>query len=483
MAIGKLIKRLLLCVSLSLVSSLYLQTVYADIPLPSITDNTAPTLSDLQEAQLGKQFFLAIKASGQVIDDPLTNEYIDNLGNRLVKAAKTNGQTFHFFVLANPDINAFAGPGGYVGINSGLITQAKNESEVAAVLAHEISHVTQGHLARSMEKAKNVELSALAGLLASIAIGAYNPNAGAGAMSATMAGAQQSMLTFSRGNEEEADNIGMQVLYDADFDPKSMPNFFETLQRGQQLYGTVPEFLSTHPLTTNRIADSQSRASHFMPKAYREDLGFDFLQNHLRALTASNRHGLVTQYEKELPQTPPAQRPAVEYGYAVTLKNEGNPAKTIPILERLHQQDPNNLWISIALCRSYAINKQSQLALDEFTKLHAADMDNYPIVYYYAFTLMENNQPKLALNLLRQHQLDDPDDPIPYLLLSQAQGRAGFVSDAYQTRAAYLMSMGAPREALDQLKMAQALPNNSDINKAKIKAQMAEVQASLSNNN
>lgn len=479
---GKLLKRLLLCMSISLTSLLYLQTVYADIPLPSITDNNAPALSDLQEAQLGKQFFLSIKASGQVIDDPLTNEYIDTLGNRLVKAAKTNGQTFHFFVLANPDINAFAGPGGYIGINSGLIIQAKNESEVAAVLAHEITHVTQGHLARSMEKVKGVELSALAGLLASIAIGAYNPNAGAGAISATMAGAQQSMLTFTRSNEEEADNIGMQVLYSADFDPKSMPNFFETLQRNQRLYGTVPEFLSTHPLTSNRIADSQSRASHFAPKAYHEDPGFNFLQNHLRALTTNNRHGLVTQYEKELTKTAPEQRAAVEYGYAIALKNEGQPAKALPLLERLHEQNPDNLWISIALCRSYALNNQFKVALELLSQLHAADEDNYAVVYYYAYTLMENGQPKLAMDLLRQHQLDDPDDPIPYELLSQAQGRAGFISDAYQTRAAYLMSLGAPRQALDQLKMALALPNNSEINKAKIKAQMEEVQASLNQN-
>ncbi len=474
MSVLKCLNRLLLSIAL-----LYTQMVYADIPLPTMANNNAPTLSDLQEAQLGKQFFQSIKATGQVIDDPLTTQYINTLGNRLVKAAKTNGQTFHFFVLASPDINAFAGPGGYVGINSALIIQSKNESEVAAVLAHEVTHVTQGHLARSIEKVKGVELSALAGLLASIAIGVYNPNAGAGAMSATMAGAQASILHFTRENEEEADNIGMQVLYDADFDPKSMPDFLETLQRSERLYGTPPEFLSTHPLTSNRIADSQSRASHFSPKAYREDEGFAFLQNRLRVQTTKNSHTLVVQYEKELTRTPANQREAEEYGYANALKSAGLSDKALPILNRLHEQDPANLWISIAWCRAYATNNQFKDALDTFAKLYAADENNYAIVYYYAYTLMENNQPKRALDLLRQHQLDVPDDPIPYELLSQAQGKSGFISDAYQTRAAYLVSMGAPRQALDQLKMAMAVPNNSAINKAKIQAQMDEIQASM----
>lgn len=474
MTLLKSCSRLLLSIAL-----LYTQMAYADIPLPAMVNSDAPALSDIQEAQLGKQFFLSIMASGQVIDDPLTTQYINTLGDRLVKAAKTNGQSFHFFVLANPDVNAFAGPGGYVGINSALIIQSKNESELAAVLAHEVTHVTQGHLARSIEQMKGIQLSALAGLLASLAIGVYNPNAGAGAMTATMAGAQESMLHFTRENEEEADRIGMQVLYDADFDPKSMSDFFDTIQRSQRLYGTVPEFLSTHPLTSNRIAESQSRASHFKPKAYREDPGFAFLQNRLRVQTAKNSHTLVVEYEKELPRIPANLREAEEYGYANALKNAGLSAKALPIFNRLHQQDPSNLWISIAWCRAYATNNQFKEALDTFAQLHAADPDNYAIVYYYAYTLLENSQPKLALNLLRQHRLDVPDDPIPYQLLSQAQGKSGFISDAYQTRAAYLVSIGAPRQALDQLKMAQALPNNSAINKAKIKAQMDDVQESL----
>ena len=459
--------------------ALYSFSACADIPLPSLADNNTPALSDLQEAQLGKQFYQAIEVSGHVVDDPLTDSYVTALGNRLVRAAKTNGQTFHFFVVASPDINAFAGPGGYVGINSALIIQAKNESELAAVLAHEISHVTQGHLARSMQKMKGVELSALAGLLASIAIGAYNPNAAAGAMSATMAGAQESMLHFSRENEEEADRIGMQVLYNADFNPYSMPNFFETLQRAQRMYGTVPEFLSTHPLTTNRIADTESRASHFPVKAYREDQGYAFLQNHLRMQTASNSHSLVTDYEKQLPNTPASQLEATRYGYAIALKNDGQSAKALPILNELHQQDPDNLWIDIAWCRAYATDNNYKQALDEFARLQQQYPENYAVVYYYAYTLLENNQPKLALSLLRQHQLDVPDDPVPYELLSQAQGKSGLLSDAYQTRATYLVSLGAPRQALDQLKMALALPNNSDLNKAKIQAQMDEIKQSM----
>ena len=476
MSVLKLLKALALSLIL-----LYTQILYADIPLPAMTDSNAPTLSDLEEAQLGKQFFQSIKASGRVIDDPLTTQYINTLGNRLVKAAHTNGQSFHFFVVASPDINAFAGPGGYIGINSALIIQSKNESEVAAVLAHEITHVTQGHLARIMEKAKEVKLSALAGLLASAAIGVYNPNAGAGALSATMAGAQESMLHFSRENEEEADNISMQVLYDADFDPKSMSDFLDTLQRNERLYNTPPEFLSSHPLTNNRIADSLSRASHFKVKPYKEDPGFDFLQNRLRGQTIKNSHNLVNDYKKELTITPANHREAVEYGYANALKNAGLSSEALPIFNRLHEQDPNNVWISIAWCRAYASNRQYKEALDTFAKLYAANEDSYAIVYYYAATLLENNQPKQALALLRQHQLNAPDDPIPYELLSQAQGKSGFISDAYQTRAAYLMSMGAPRQALDQLKMAMALPSNSATNKAKIQAQMNEVQASLKN--
>ncbi len=452
---------------------------WADQPLPTLNDSNAPALSELQEATLGKQFFQSILASGQVVTDPLSQEYMDSLGQRLVKAAQTHGQTFHFFIVASPEINAFAGPGGYIGVNAGLIANAKNESEVAAVLAHEISHVTQGHLARSMTKMKGVELSTLAGMLASIAIGAYNPSAAAGAMSATMASAQANLLHFSRGNEEEADRIGMQVLYQANFDPKSMPDFFATLEQNQRLYGEVPEFLSSHPLTNNRIADSENRASSFPKKTYYEDPGFYFFKNRLNAQTASNTHLLVETYEKQLPKLTGEIREASLYGYALALKRDGQAGKGLPLLAQLKEEDPNNLWIGIAQARSLAEDNRMKEALTAFSVLNTEHPGDYAIVYFYSYTLLENNQPKQALTLLRQHQLDAPDDPIPYELLSQAQGKSGLISDAYQTRAAYLVSMGAPRQALDQLKMAAVLPNNSDLNKAKIAAQMAEIQVSL----
>jgi len=171
-------------------------------------------------------------------------------------------------VLEN-DINAFAGPGGYIGVNSGLILMTEAESELASVIAHEIGHVTQRHLFRAAEAAGRLSIPTMAATLAAILLGTQSPAMGQAAIMAIQAGSVQFQINFTRENEEEADRVGMQTLANSQFDPRSMPTFFERLQQSTRYYGqNIPEFLRTHPVTASRISDTRGRAETYPYKQY-----------------------------------------------------------------------------------------------------------------------------------------------------------------------------------------------------------------------
>jgi len=199
----------------------------AQIRLPDFGDPSAAVLSGATDRELGEAFMREIRATAEIVDDPEVEQYVQSLGYRLVSAARGQNLGFHFFVIADPAINAFAAPGGWVGIHAGLITATEAESELASVVAHEIAHVTQRHIARAIELSERSNIAMLAGILAAIAIGSQNSEAGQAAAAAVIGSTAQNALNFSRANENEADRVGMQLLDAAGFDPGAMASFFE----------------------------------------------------------------------------------------------------------------------------------------------------------------------------------------------------------------------------------------------------------------
>ncbi|SPW58450.1 putative peptidase [Escherichia coli] len=224
--------------------------------LPDMGTSAGSTLSIGQEMQMGDYYVRQLRGSAPLINDPLLTQYINSLGMRLVSHANSVKTPFHFFLINNDEINAFAFFGGNVVLHSALFRYSDNESQLASVMAHEISHVTQRHLARAMEDQQRSAPLTWVGALGSILLAMASPQAGMAALTGTLAGTRQGMISFTQQNEQEADRIGIQVLQRSGFDPQAMPTFLEKLLDQARYSSRPPEILLTHPLPESRLADA-----------------------------------------------------------------------------------------------------------------------------------------------------------------------------------------------------------------------------------
>ena len=271
-----------------------------EIALPEIGDSAGSLISPQQEYQIGLGFYWRIQQSVDLIDDPEINSYLQSLGYRLVANSDSPHLPFTFFMLPDASVNAFAAPGGFIGVHSGLLLTSEREDEVASVLAHEIAHVTQRHLLRSFEKSKQMSIPMTIAMIAAALLGAADPAIGSAAIMAVQAGGVQSQLNFTRANESEADNLGMHTLVRSGFDALAMPAFFEKLQQTSRFYSgnSVPEFLRTHPVTTSRIADARGRAVRYPSVTHQkiDTLLFYLMREKLRVMAATNLTQLIQYY-------------------------------------------------------------------------------------------------------------------------------------------------------------------------------------------
>ena len=237
----------------------------AEIRLPDIGSPADAVLPRTEEARLGRSIMRAIRREGDIIDDPEVTEYIQSIGHRLAAHANDGDYEFYFFVVDDPSINAFALPGGYIGVHTGLIEATRNENELAGVLAHEIAHVTKRHIARAVHANQRAGLLNLATMLGAILAAAAADAGGEGVQAAVMTGqalSVQNRIDFTRANEYEADRFGVQIMAAAGYDPNGMADFFAVMSReAGPSAARVPEFLRTHPVTSNRIAETRGRAS------------------------------------------------------------------------------------------------------------------------------------------------------------------------------------------------------------------------------
>ena len=430
-------------------------------PTPSMTDRTYFSFYSVKEQELATQMMKQIRRSGILYPDPIVTDYARNLGNSLVNASANSKQPFYFFTLADDRVNAFAGPAGHIGINAGLILTCENESELASVLAHEIAHVTQGHLTQHIARADSVGLGHAATLLASIALGIVNPALGAGAFNVGMAGTAQAMLNFSRSHEFEADQIGIQLLYNAGYNPGSMVDFFQRLQQEERYYDRPPELLLTHPYTEERIAQSRHRLATMKAQPISNHLSFYLIQERIRNLMSQNTHKLLTYYQRTLTNGTYHNKTATQYGYSLALLSSNQTEKAKKTLEKLLQQYPDNSLFQTALGHAYYDLKQPEKSIALYQKAYQQHPDNVTLVSMYASILLDTKQAKQSISVLKKFMRDYPNNGKPYDLLSRAQAQAGDIVSAYQTRAKLFLSHGDKAAALAQLKAAQQQPTLS----------------------
>ncbi len=446
--------------------------VYA-LDLPNIGDPAERLITPDQERQLGEAFMRRLRQQVPFVDDPELSAYLTGLGNRLVANSDAPGERFTFFIVKDSAINAFAAPGGFIGVHSALILAAHNESELAGVLAHEIAHVTQKHLVRAYDSASRMGLPVAAAILAAILIGTQDGAAGQAALMSVQAGAIQQQINFTRANEKEADNIGMQTLARSEFDPRGMPGFFERLQQSTRLYGEgLPPFLSTHPVTTDRIAESLARAEQQRPQQVQDNLNFYLAQAKLRVLTSTDAKRAYAFFSQA--KTDPAM-PAVarDYGKALAQAELGERDAAKAQLTRLSQNDPDRMAYQIALAHTELKTGNSAAAQAQYQRLLRTYPNNPVLVEGYARTLLDSGRFAEAQQTLEEaRRRQTRPDPNLYLMLAQASRGMKREADAHEAMAEYYYLNGQTFEAVEQLTLGKRIPGLDFYQASRIEARL-----------
>lgn len=453
------------------------ETGTLDLHLPEIGNSAWSVISPMQEKRLGEAFMREVRQTLAIADDPEITDYIRTLGERLTSNSDTQGRDFSFFVIESPEINAFAGPGGYIGINSGLILSTQSESELASVVAHEIAHVTQHHLARSFEKADRMSIPAMAALAAALIIGSRSGEAGQAAVAAAQAGAAQARINFTRGNEEEADRVGLRIMAHAGYDPRSMPVFFERLQQAIRFEGNqAPEFLRTHPVTTSRIADTRSRAEQYPYRQIQDSLEYHLTRAKLRVLGETNPRISVKRFAEALKQGQHRNEQAERYGYALALLRSGEKVAARAEAQQLISRDKENFRYLALLAQIEMADGQSAKALDIYGRALELYPGNRPLTLFYSQALLQAGQPDKARRLLQGYLRHRSAEPAVYQLLAQAAGQTGRQAEAHQAQAEHYYMNGQTDAAIQQLTLAIGLKGTDFYLVSQIEARLKELK-------
>lgn len=433
--------------------TLFFQGLFAQ--LPDLGNSSSGILNSAQEKIMGKQFIRYVKKLYILNNDPLLSDYIESLGFSLVARSPAPGKHFDFFIVNSPEINAFAGPYGYIGINSGLFLASQSESELAAVMAHEIAHVTQQHIMRSIDNAQRAQALTIPAIIAGMLIGAVtDPNIGSGVVAAGLGGATQNIINFTRANEQEADRVGIQILYEAGFDPTGMVTFFYRLQEQNRLMaGDLPEFLRTHPVTESRIADSANRAEQYPEQLYQDSSSYQLLKQRLRVLTTNNSQNLITFYKNKLKNTDEVNL-VFNYGYALALSKANQYQEALAIIEPLAEQYPYNMIIQLGLAETYMAMRDYKQALISLENLYSLYPDSYPVILTYAQALNNTKATDELITLLTKAIDYYPGQAILRALVAQAYADNDQHARAYYQRAWQLYLEDNKELAIIQLQLA-----------------------------
>lgn len=450
-------------------------------PIPAANFSSPPLFSQVQDQQLGEAFMREIRRTMPLVQDPVVNAYIQSLGNRLVAASSASYRPFHFFILRNPTINAFAGPGGYIGVNSGLLLSSRSESELASVLAHEIAHVSQNHLSRRLEQAKQMNLISMGGTLAALLLGTVtNSEVASGAMMAVMGNNIHQALEFSRSHEREADRVGMGILNKAGFDPQAMPRFFANMQKlSFSSTQQMPEFLRTHPNTDYRIADTQNRIEGFAAKPTPSSLDYYLVREKLRVNNAIAGHQILNYYVHILKTQKYDNKAAVQYGYALALLKSHQLAEAKQQLKPLIHSNHQEILYQMAMADIDSAAYDSAAALRILKHASELNPEYYPVQLQYATALVSAEQMAPAIKLLRKLSFRYPNNPNIYELLARAESKSGHMADAYQARAQALTLSGELTKALLLLQQAKQLPDLTQNTKLILDARITDLRKQI----
>jgi len=449
-------------------------------------------MSPEDEKKLGKDFMRQVRQSLKLEDDVTSNEYIQTLGNKLASQIDTRGQSFTFFIVADSTINAFAGPAGYIGVHTGLIQAAETEGELASVLAHEIAHVVQQHLLRSIESSQNMSLATVGAIIAAILLGGEaGGQVSEAVIASTVAGSVQKQLSFSRTHEQEADRVGIEMLYRAGYDPNNMADFFEILQqRSRFTQHDIPEFLLTHPVTTSRIADTRGRAAAYKDLVSSSDgvkkvmagraTQFELVKARLKVLTENlgNQAEQITNLENTIKKSEITNHVQV-YELALRYQQQGQYDKAKHLLGKLLHQEPQRIAYIIAAVENEISAKKYATAINLIENPVLVYPNNYALTTLYAKALIFNNQPKKAMDALQNLIRSGRYTPDTYKLFATAAKNTGKDSDAYEAMGNYYYELGEINTAISHFEEALTKADNDNFRELRLKARISQLKGEL----
>jgi predicted Zn-dependent protease len=445
--------------------------------LPSLGDPSQTVLSPAQERQLGESIMVQVRAASQYLDEPEISDYINGLGYRLVSVSPAPQQPFEFFVLEDPTINAFALPGGFIGVHTGLIRAAETESEVASVLGHEVAHVTQRHIARLFQQQQQAGLASLAAIALAVLAARSSPDLAAAAMAGAQYATLQTRLNFTRDNEREADRIGVQILQKSGFDPRAAPVFFERMQRAFQIYETnAPAYARTHPLTYERIADVQSRVDALPYRQVPDSLEFQMLHARLQQEQYGPREA-VAYFDSILTEKRTINESAARYALVLALLRAQDFGRARSEAQRLKADEPNSAMVATLVGRVQTAAGD----LAGATKTYSDAIKRFPryraLYYDQAKLLLDAKQPREALQVLGEVSRFARPDARLFRMQAEAYSRVGQKLQQHRSQAEAYLLMGSLPAAIEQLQLGLRAGDGDYYQQSSAEARLRELRS------
>lgn len=446
--------------------------------LPDLGDASGSDLSTTAERRIGESIMRDIRLrEPSYLDDPEVETYLNDIGHRLAAHAEDVGGSYRFFAINDGSVNAFAMFGGFVGVNTGLILASQTESELAAVLAHEVSHVSQRHLARQVAKSKQASLASVLAIALAVIAARSNADMIGATLAASEAGNIQAQLAFARDFEREADRVGFDLLERAGFDVHGMSQFFDRLHRSSRVYENgAPVYLRSHPMTIERLSDMENRSVRAAYRQVPSGLDFFLIKAKLAALQEGPRESLVRQ-EEQLRDRKFVSEAAARYGYAVALYRNERFAEAETELERIAETGV----ASAILDRFSAEIKGKQGDWKAAARRFEEALKRYPgagaLRYGYADSLLAAGDEQSARRFLADAVQQYPGDPKLLGLLAKTYAALGRLGGQHRAQAELYVLNGQLAAAIDQLQLAQRVKGLDFYEQSAIDARLRELKA------
>jgi predicted Zn-dependent protease len=447
-------------------------------PLPELGDSSSADLTPQQERRLGETVMREIRRDPQYLDDPEIAEYLNGLGGRLVAATPGARQDFEFFGIRDASINAFALPGGFIGVHTGLITASDNESEIASVLGHEIAHVTQRHIARQIGIQKQMQIPMMIAMAAAMLLGRSRPDLAGGASAAVQAGAVQSQLAYSRDFEREADRLGFQALNGSGFDVRAMSEFFEKMQRYTRLMdsGAVPTYLRSHPVTTERISDAQSRAQGMPFRPHVDSLEYHLVRAKLRA-EAMDPLDAVKTFTAAVNDRRFANEPGARYGLALSYLRAKEYKRAEAEIALLRASKAESPMIDTLAARARLAQGDAEGALALLRSALARHPHRRSVLYATLDVLQDLGRYDRVLATLAEPLRLYPREARLYQARARAYAGLGKRLLQHEAQAEVYLLQGSLPGAIEQLQFAQGAGDGNFYELSVVDARLKELRA------